>query len=233
VDESSSATASPAGRWWLTHQGKVTGPLSTAEVIAAIAEGRVSLSSAACLDGTNSWRALTEWPEFGLSAQGPTSRSTAATQHAIKQTSSSLWKPWSQWTLSSVATFFAVVVLGLRVCVKLGIDQRVAGVLAVIALVTFILTLPGTVAYFRRPILHNPPGRSSPVHEGGRPAANAWFVQVGESLWGPFTASQLQAGVISGEFFPGALVRPDSGSIWRPIHDWPELRASAGGGASL
>lgn len=60
-----------ARQWWLSNQGKPTGPHPEAYIVSGLRTGAISPQTYACAVGGQQWRRLSEWPEFSSAWSTP------------------------------------------------------------------------------------------------------------------------------------------------------------------
>jgi uncharacterized RDD family membrane protein YckC len=51
-------------QWWLADDDVLQGPFGVAYIVVAIKSGKLNPNTPACLDGTEEWRNLADWPDF-------------------------------------------------------------------------------------------------------------------------------------------------------------------------
>lgn len=71
MNNTTASTPDNAPQWWLSNQGKPTGPHSEAYIVSGLRTGAISPQTYACPMGGQQWRRLFEWPEFSSACSAP------------------------------------------------------------------------------------------------------------------------------------------------------------------
>ena len=64
MSKSTTPTRPKPPRWWVSMDDDTAGPYTASQILSQIQLGRMDGATLACLEGSEQWRTLAEWPHF-------------------------------------------------------------------------------------------------------------------------------------------------------------------------
>ena len=86
MSKSTTPTRPKPPRWWVSMDDDTAGPYTASQILSQIQSGQMDGATLACLEGSEQWRTLAEWPQFQQAKSPDEAQDLPASKTTASQT---------------------------------------------------------------------------------------------------------------------------------------------------